>query len=146
MLQFYFLSVLSLLVGGATLIWGTPDTDKRLIRQTLAKRWMRITVGSVAGVTGILKLFVRAPGDTVPVAGDLLPVIAGLAVAVAIGAEFWTHGQASQNQSAAETGQGDTPRTASRIRELARYYKLPVGIAALTAGVVHFFVPGTVIV
>jgi hypothetical protein len=132
MLQFYFLSVLSLILGGAALAWGTPDTNARLVRQTLAKRWARIGIGAVAVVTGVLKLFVRAPGDTVVVAGDLLPAIVGIALGLALGAEMWAHER------------GATEET-SKIRAYAAYYKLPVGILGIATGLVHFFVPGAVI-
>ncbi|MFP4484843.1 MAG: hypothetical protein ACOCYG_05965 [Spirochaetota bacterium] len=133
MLQFYLLSVLSLILGGAALAWGTPDANARLVRQILARRWTRIGIGAVAAVTGIIKLFVRAPGDTVPVAGDLLPALVGIAVAVALGAELWAHQK------------GATPET-EKVRALSAYYKLPLGILSMATGLVHFFVPGAVII
>jgi hypothetical protein len=119
---------------------------------------MRISVASVAAVTAVIKLFVRAPGDTVAVAGDLLPVLVGLAVAGALGVELWApqHGpgsggpqdrsQADRSQTGGAAGSGAADgRNLSRIRTIAKYYRVPVGIAAMAAGVVHFFVPGTVI-
>lgn len=132
MLQFYLLSVLSLILGGAALGWGTPDANARLVRQTLAKRWVRIGVGAVAAITGVIKLFVRAPGDTVAVAGDLLPALVGIAVAVALAAELWAHQK------------GATQET-EKVRALSAYYKLPLGILAMATGLVHFFVPAAVI-
>lgn len=132
MLQFYFLSVLSLVLGGSALAWGTPDTNTRLVRQTLAKRWVRIGVGAAAALTGVIKLFVRAPGDTVVVAGDLLPALVGIVLGLALSAEVWAHER------------GATEET-SKIRAWAAYYKVPLGILAMVTGLLHFLVPRAVI-
>jgi hypothetical protein len=94
---------------------------------------VRVTLGAVAVGVGVLKFFLRAPVDEVLVVGDLLPAIVGIAVGLALLAEYWTAAGVEQNA------------TQQRVAKITSLYRLPLSIVAIATAVVHFLVPGTVI-
>jgi hypothetical protein len=133
MLQFYFLSILTNLLAGVGLLAATSGERFAQVRALAHKRSVKIGLGGAAALVGILKIFVRAPFDTVPVAGDLLPALVGIAAGLALIADPY----------AAERPESEE---AEKIRKVTRFYRVPLGVLAIGAALVHFFVPGAVIV
>jgi hypothetical protein len=133
MLQFYLLSVVANALAGTALLMATQGQKTPNLREFFQRQYVRLSVGGVAIAVGVLKIFVRAPFDTVPVAGDLLPALMGIAIGLALLAESWT----GRGQQAADVQQ--------KVSNLANFYRLPLGFAALAVSVVHFLVPGAVI-
>jgi hypothetical protein len=133
MLQFYLLSVVTLVFGGLSLLLGTTGTTKHTVQKLLTAPKIRIGLGAIAVIVGIFKFFVRAPFDEVAVVGDLLPALAGIVVGAVLIADIYA---AKQRES----------EVTERIKRITRIYRIPFGVVGLVAGLAHFFVPGTVII
>ncbi len=136
MAQLYLLSVVSLVFGG--LLAASGFISRRVpalagIADFAEHRSLVLTTGIVSILVGVLKLFVRAPGDTVPVAGDLLPAIAGIVVGLVL-----VLGQTSSG----ETGGGEAVQQG---RQALLTYRDPIGLAAVLIGILHFLFPAVVL-
>lgn len=135
--QVYFLSVVSLLIGGLTLarafvaerfsfLAGWPP----LVEGEKTRR----IIGIVTLLVGVLKLIVRSPGETIPVGGDFLPAIAGIVVgALLLYEEYYVRKMAGLNEEEAP------PNT------LLLGYRDQLGMAAVVIGVAHFLLPSVTI-
>jgi len=136
MSQFYLLSIVSILLSGFVLsgdYLGAKVPALGTFRAWLENRGAALTLGIVTAVIGFLKFFVRAPNDTVPVAGDLLPAIAGLAVGVTLFFE-------------ALLRKPSTPeRPVDRYAKAVLTYRIPLGIACVAIALLHFLFPQAVI-
>jgi hypothetical protein len=129
--QVYLLSVMLNLVGGLALL--APRVKDQNVRTLAQKPALRVTVGVLALLTGVAKLVLTAPLEEVPVAGDLLPALAGMAIgAVLIGDVYATR------KAGAETEEGESPRKNLLLR-------VPVAVIAIAAAVAHFLFPAAVI-
>ncbi|MFW5742807.1 MAG: hypothetical protein ACOC2D_05965 [Spirochaetota bacterium] len=136
MVQFYLLSVLSLILAGALAASGflTERIASFAALSDLAeRRSVATTVGVLALAIGILKFFVRAPGDGVAVVGDLLPAVAGIVTGGVLLL-------AQQHRP----GERDPEFPRSRTQMLVEY-RDPIGLAGLLVGLLHFLFPATVI-
>ncbi len=133
MLQFYFLSISTLLLAGLSLIFAASEESSHSFRRFISARTVRISIGAVAALVGVLKFFVRAPGDTVVVVGDLLPAAAGIALGLAL-------------LSGALDRQVEENRPLNKVRSISRYYRIPLGVVGIAAALAHFFLPGVVII
>ena len=134
MLQFYFLSIFTNLLAGASLssnYLGEKFPSFSPIKDILTNRSSRITIGFSALIVGIIKFIVRAPGNTVPVAGDLLPALAGIGMGLALLVDFFKQKVPGEAMEKAE--------------KIAVSYRLPLGIAGLAIALLHFIFPATVI-
>lgn len=132
MLQFYFLSVSTLVIGSLSLMFAGSEESSHSFRRFMAARTVRISVGAVAILVGVVKLFVRAPLDTVVLAGDLLPAAAGIAIGLAL-------------LSDALAGREVNEERLKKVKAISRFYRLPLSIVGLAAALAHFFVPSAVI-
>ena len=136
MSQFYLLSILSILLSGFVLsgdYLGAKVPALGTFRAWLENRGAALTLGIVTAVIGFLKFFVRAPNDIVPVAGDLLPAIAGLAVGAALFFE-------------ALLRKPSTPeRPVDRYAKAVLTYRIPLGIVCVAIALLHFLFPQAVI-
>ncbi len=136
MSQFYLLSIVSILLSGFVLsgdYLGAKVPALGTFRAWLENRGAALTLGIVTAVIGFLKLFVRAPNDTVPVAGDLLPAIAGLAVGATLFFE-------------ALLRKPSTPeRPVDRYAKAVLTYRIPLGIVCVAIALLHFLFPQAVI-
>lgn len=132
MAQIYLLSVLTLLVGGA-LAAAEPIANRFASLAPLVdlseQRTVVVAVAITTIVVGALKIFVRAPFDSVPVAGDLLPALLGIALGLAL---------------FASTSESDDGEAAGPLAILAGY-RTVIGYAAMVLAVVHFLFPAAVI-
>lgn len=132
MVQFYFLSIVINILGGLVLAserLGPKFPVVQTMREYLdEKPSFKLILALLAIVTGILKLLSAMKGD-VPVAGDLLPVLAGWTVGVIL---FWEY-YSVRNE-------GDALAAERPVNFLIRQKAL-FGLAAAVVGVVHFFIP-----
>jgi hypothetical protein len=132
MLQFYLLSILTLILSGAALIGASGRAFDQEVTRVLNRTWVKISLGAFTLLVGVVKLVVAATPDSAAVVGDLLPALAGIAVGLALGAEAWVN-RAGQSAEA------------EKINRAASFYRIPLGIVAIATAVAHFFVPATVI-
>jgi len=130
MLQFYFLSILFNTATGLVLL--VTDGEDRVSEGKLPvfvfDETFRLVLGILTAVTGFFKLLTAVRGD-IPVIGDLLPALAGLAGGFALLYEFY------KTRSTVEDIQ--LPPVVQRIVEGKRY----VGIVSIIAAACHFLFP-----
>lgn len=136
MSQFYFLSVASLLFGGV--LAAADFLSERVgafapLADLAERRALIMTTGVITLAVGIFKIFIQAPGDGIPVAGDLLPAIAGIAT----GGVLLLSGMQRRPQVGADTPPPPPPAVVE--------YKSPIGLAGVIVGLLHFLFPAAVI-
>jgi hypothetical protein len=136
MTQLYLLSVVSLVLTGLVLsgdYLGAKVPALATFRAWLESRSAALMLGLATAVIGLLKLFVRAPFDTVAVAGDLLPAIAGLAVGAALFFEALLRKPATPE------------RPVERYAKAMLTYRIPLGLVGVAVALLHFLFPRAVI-
>ena len=136
MSQLYLLSIVSTVLTGFVLsgdYLGARVPALATFRAWLENRGAAIVLGLATAAIGFLKLIFRAPGDTVPVAGDLLPAIAGLAVGAALFFEALLRKPATPE------------RPVERYAKAVLSYRIPLGILGVAAALLHFLFPSAVI-
>ena len=132
MLQFYFLSILLNTVTGLVLLFVDKDdldsspADK--IPAFARDETFRLVLGILTGVTGFFKLLTAVRGD-VPVIGDLIPALAGLAGGFTLLYDFY------RTRSTLE--QENLPAFIQTIVNSRKY----VGMACVAAACLHFLFP-----
>jgi hypothetical protein len=131
-MQLYLLSVVLNLVGGLALVSRAGGERLAALRKALGPVGINVTLGAGALAVGVAKLALRSPVETVAFAGDLLPGLAGIGVGAAILMDLYA---ARQSES----------ESLVKLRNAAANYRMPVGIAALAAGALHFLFPAVVI-
>ena len=136
MAQLYMLSILSLL--GAGLILSSDYLVEKMewlsgLKDLAHQRNVRIGVGVAAGIIGILKLIVRAPGETIPVAGDLLPALAGIALGGLLLADTL------------RVSSDDEPVAVDKVTNAVMPYRTPLGLGGIVVALVHFLLPAIII-
>ena len=132
MFQVAILSIIANLLAAAGLLAGSTDDRFQRLRTALESAGVRAGIAAGALAVGILKLFVRAPFDSVVVAGDLLPALAGLAGGTAILADLF---------AAREAG----GETAGALQKTLATARLPIAVVAAAAAALHFLFPQAVI-
>ena len=136
MLQFYFLSVAVNLLAGAALsseYLGEKIPAFASLKDLFSNAKSRVFFGFAAVVVGVFKLFLRAPGDAVPVAGDLLPFFTGLALGLALLTDFFKQRISSQTEAI------------EKVEKITMTYKTPIGLAGILAAALHFLFPTALI-
>jgi len=136
MVQFYALSVVINVLCG--LLLTLEENEKRTgvmsrLKKALDDRGVKFVLGSGALVVGVFKILTPMAGD-VPVIGDLLPALAG----VAVGGVFLTEFYRSSSDVSTETVQ--------KLDNTLLVNKRYIGILAVGSAVVHFLMPGVLIV
>jgi hypothetical protein len=136
MAQLYMLSILSLL--GAGLILSSDYLVERMewlsgLKDLAQQRTVRMGVGIAASLLGVLKLIVRSPGETVPVAGDLLPALAGIALGGLLLADTF------------RVSREDEPVAVDKVTQAVMPYRTPIGLGGIVVALVHFFLPALTI-
>lgn len=132
MLQFYFLSVLLNLVTGLILLFSDREdlevlTDAK-ISSIVRDETFRLVLGILTAITGFFKLLTTVRGD-VPVIGDLLPALAGLAGGFILLYEFY--------RLRSTLDETTLPKLMYTIISSKKY----VGIICLVAACLHFLFP-----
>lgn len=137
MMQFYFLSVAANLLGGLLLLaerFGERFPSLGQLHELLGRRWSRGVLGALAFLTGFIKLLLGpTPGD-VRFFGDLLPALMGLA----LGAGLLLPVALEKSPESSRGRLGDLSR-------LLGAYRAPLGAAAVVVAVLHFLVPGALL-
>jgi hypothetical protein len=136
MAQIYVLSLFANLLSSLALasdFWGRKATLFAAFKGIGERRKTAIPIGLATALIGVLKLIVLSPGETVPVAGDLLPGLVGAALGLLlIGGVF---------PKTIDGPEGSTERP--RWSVLA--YRVPLSIIGVLVTLVHFIVPGVLI-
>jgi len=132
MLQFYFLSILLNLITGFILLFADKEDVESFqgIKMPVIAydETFRLIIGILSGITGFFKLLTAVRGD-VPVIGDLVPALVGLAGGFTLLYEFY------RTRSSIE--EDTLPPFVQKIVSSKRY----VGIACIIAAVLHFLFP-----
>lgn len=127
MLQFFLLSILSLILTGLVLsgdFLGVKVPALAGFRSWLENRGAAAALGVVTAAIGVLKLIWPIG---VAVAGDLLPALGGMAVGAVLALE------AVLRKPGAKAAKGYVKAVLS--------YRVPIGVAALVIAVLHFLFP-----
>ena len=133
MLQFYFLSIFANMLAGLTLTSDyLAEKFKTFLpfKELFSKKNVKTTIGIAAFVVGFLKLLIRSNPADVPVVGDLLPALAGLAM----GAGLILGIIKERAKVSAET--------VDNLEKTVMTYRVPLGIAGLVISALHFLLPG----
>jgi len=133
MAQFYLLSVLSNIVAGLTLAGdylGEKMPFLASFKNLRANRTATVTIAIVTLLIGIIKLIVLSPGATIPVVGNLLPALSGIAIGAILLVEVFRQKVESQGEQL------------KKISTTVLSYRVPMGIAGAVIGFLHFLLPG----
>jgi hypothetical protein len=132
MLQFYLLSVVLNICSGFALYSekledGKDKTNDVLVslKQVFRDSTLRLVLGILTSITGFFKLVSVTPGD-VPIVGDLVPALAGLALGFILLLEF------SRGKSTAPAN----PQ--SKLDLIFLHNRTTFGIIGMIVGFVHF--------
>jgi hypothetical protein len=134
MLQFYFLSVVSNLLGGLTLCsdWFSGKfAGLGALLTALSARRAKMATGLFTLLVGFGTLFV--PAEPPIVLGDLFPSIAGMAMGIALLFEVFKQDSLFPAER--------VESRADRIGRVASGYRMTIGVLGLAAAVLHFFLP-----
>ena len=136
MAQIYLLSILANLLSGLMLssdFWGRKVAFIAGFKELRERKKTAVPIGLATAIIGVLKLIIRSPGETVPVAGDLLPALYGISLGLLlIGGAF-------------PKNMGSPEGSAGRPRWGVLTYRVPLGIIGVVITLLHFFIPGVVI-
>lgn len=128
MIQFYFLSVLLNVLGGyALLVQGGEDKGTKFdgVRNFLKDMTVRLVLGILAVTVGFFKLLTVMRGD-IPIVGDFLPALAGLAAGFSLLLEFY------------RSNSNVTTDTLERMDRIFTANRRIVGVSSMIVGFVHF--------
>jgi hypothetical protein len=129
MMQLYFLSILANILAGLTLMSEyLAEKYKAFLpfNELLSRKNVKTTIGISAFVVGFLKILL--PVQTV-VVGDLLPALAGMAMGAGLILGIIRE---RANVSA---------ETVNNLEKTVMTYRVPLGIAGLVIGALHFLLP-----
>jgi hypothetical protein len=131
MIQFYFLSILLNGLSGYVLSFRGNEPELSVedsLRFSLNNSVFRLILGILSAVTGLLKLLSPMEGD-VPVVGDLLPALLGLAAGFTLLFGYY------RERSTVESEQ------VNRLDETIGRYKKWLGFFLLVSAALHFLFP-----
>jgi hypothetical protein len=128
MVQFYFLSILLNGLTGYILSFGgdKPETLENGFRFSLNSGAFRLILGILISITGLLKLL--SPVD-IPIIGDLLPALLGLAAGFILLFEYYRERATVDSEKAA------------RFEASVERYKKWLGFGLLISAALHFLFP-----
>lgn len=130
MYQIYFLSILTNVLAGIALGFDRMDERLRLHAvfnpELFQHAGFRLAIGLITFVVGFLKLLSVSPGD-VAVLGDLVPALTGMLAGFALSFQYY------QERTTSESG------TVASLDKVFGRHSSTLGMVALIAGVVHFF-------
>ncbi len=152
----YLLSVFTTIAAGATLAAGYlverfPVLEP--LRRFAASSRAAGTLGAIAAAVGFVKLFARAPGQTI-IVGDFLPAVAGMLLGGMLMIDRCRErkrlGGDAAEQVAADDESDAIPVTPAagnangivKLGDALAPYRTPLGLAGIAAGVIHFLLPG----
>ncbi len=133
MAQFYLLSVLSNMIAGLTLAGdylGEKMPFLASFKNLRANRPAQVIIGIVTLLIGVFKLIILSPGETIPVVGDILPALSGIALGGILLVESFRPAVESRGEKI------------KKISSTVLTYRVPLGIAGVVVGFLHFLFPG----
>lgn len=133
MLQFYFLTIFANLLAGITLTsdyLGERFHAFTPFKELFGRKSSKTAIGILALVVGFFKLLIRSTAGDVPVVGDFLPALAGLAMGAGLLAGL------------VRERSGVAAESLSKIEKVVMSYRVPLGLAGLAIAVLHFLLPG----
>ena len=128
MVQFYLLSVLMNIVAGYALVSHETEpkgTKFDGIREYLKDGTIRLVLGILCSTVGFFKLLTVMRGD-IPVVGDLVPSLGGMAAGFTLLLEFY------------KSNSNVTTTSLEKLDAIFVANKRIVGITAIVSGFVHF--------
>jgi uncharacterized membrane protein HdeD (DUF308 family) len=125
MLPVYFLSIALNALCGYVLAFGNEAADSKALSMSLNNNKVRLMLGGLSFITGILKILSPVTGN-VPVVGDLFPALVGLAGGFILVFEFYH--RPSEN-----------PNWAEQTGKIIKKYRKIIGFAAIAAAALHLF-------
>ncbi len=130
MLQFYALSVFANILTGLLVASDAAEGKGFLgqLRRLFEENSLKFGLGLASLVIAFFKLLSPIEGD-VPVVGDLLPVVAGLATGAILLFDFF--------RGSSDIKSSTVDRLESGILSYRRY----IGIGAAATGLLHFLIP-----
>ena len=133
MIQLYFLSILFNGLTGYVLVaketWENGSDVKNLVFSPHNETF-RLVLGILTAVTGLLKLL-NPTGDSIPILGDLLPAISGVAAGIVLTFSYYKeHTQAVDSEGKIE-----------KIGNIFLHWKKGIGFTALASALLHFLFP-----
>jgi len=134
MIQLYLLSIiLNGLIGFLLILGDTIEvaSQEKGFKLFLSSWGFRLVLGILAAITGILK-FLSPINNTIPILGDMLPALAGLAAGFTLIFGFYR-----ENSTKTESAEG----ILDRIGDTFLQYRKVLGISLLVISVLHFLFP-----
>jgi hypothetical protein len=131
MIQFYFLSILFNLVSGYLLVRNKAEGEESVensLKFPVNMETFKLILGILTALTGLLKLLSSVEGD-VPVAGDLLPALTGMAAGAVLVFSCYREQSALEKEGVTQPGEG-----------ILKYRKW-IGVAAAASALLHFLFP-----
>ena len=132
MVQFYALSVFANIFLGILLSSGTDEGKETVltrIKGLLDEKGVKFILGLFSLIVGLFKILTPTAGD-VPVIGDILPAVSGMALGGILLLDFY---KASSDLHTA---------TVEKVDNIILRNKRYLGMAGILAGLLHFFMPG----
>jgi len=129
MLPIYFFSITVNALAGYTLAFGKEEAEAGNTSFNFNGETTRLIIGVLSFVFGLLKLLSPVEGN-VPVAGDLIPALAGLSGGFILVFEFYRH-----RSTLDSPGVERTAEFISKNRRVAGFF-------CLAAAVLHIFFSG----
>ena len=161
-MQFYFISVVSILLCGVTLSY--EYLSKRfsfliLLDVSLKGKKYQIFLGVIAAVIGFLKFFIHINSSSIMIVGDFLPSIAGILGGFSVAVMGWRQQEEVSNDSANDKKDSNKSRinregsapivkgepVVSKIATLFIQNKVSVGLVSISIALLHFLFPFSVI-
>jgi hypothetical protein len=127
MLPVYFMSILFNALTGYILAFGKEETDAGSLSLSLNNETVRLIIGGLSFITGILKILSPVSGN-VPIIGDLFPALAGLTGGFILIYDFY-------RSKAPDTTAADYME---RIASLVGRNRKITGLACIGAAALHF--------
>ncbi len=130
MLQFYFLSVMCNFIAGFLLFKGEecPVSDDLTFKFSIHNEFFRFGLGIITCLTALLKILSVIQGDVI-IVGDLLPALTGLLAGFILVFQYY------RSRSDLESERSD------KMESFFEKNRKWMGIAAMTAAVLHFLFP-----
>ncbi|MBN1696431.1 MAG: hypothetical protein JW881_02850 [Spirochaetales bacterium] len=141
MLQLYFISILTLFLGGLALMFRNIETDIKLlnpIRRILVNKGIQTVLGITALAVGILQFFVFIKPGGIFILEDLLPALTGCAIGGSLLLAVFTK---KDKEVEGEIVKQDT----GKIRSTIKKYHVLIGITGMSVAVIHLIFPGVVL-
>ncbi|MDR2700918.1 MAG: hypothetical protein LBB72_00640 [Spirochaetaceae bacterium] len=126
MLPIYFFSIAVNALSGYILAFGKEEAEGGNISFNLNGETTRLFIGALSIIIGLLKLLSPVEGNT-PVAGDLIPALAGISGGFILVFEFYRH-RTTLDTSGVE-----------RIVEFIAKNRKIAGFFCMAAAVLHLF-------